>query len=153
MTGLFVLVGRLPPLERVAGQDRLLRLHTAVAVALPCAVVVHATLVLLGGSALGAQPALAYTQALVRSGLTVLVAMVAATLLVVVAVTSTRWLRGRLRYEWWHALHVTVYVALAGALLHQVVLGTDLLRHPGLRTMWVAAVAAVLASALAFRLV
>src|SRR5207245_2809655 len=64
-----------------------------------------------------------------------------------------RWVRRRLRYERWHALHVWVYVALAVALLHQVTVGTDLLRNPMLRVAWASAVLGVLGGALAFRLV
>jgi predicted ferric reductase len=46
-----------------------------------------------------------------------------------------------------------VYIALAAALLHQVTVGTDLLRNPWLRVAWVAAVLGVLVAAVAFRVV
>jgi predicted ferric reductase len=50
--------------------------------------------------------------------------MCAAAIIVAVAVTSTRYLRRRLSYETWHAVHVALYVAIALALTHQLLEGT-----------------------------
>jgi predicted ferric reductase len=49
-----------------------------------------------------------------------LLGMCAAAIIVVVAGVSARYVRRRLRYETWHALHVLLYLALGLAFVHQL---------------------------------
>ena len=49
-----------------------------------------------------------------------LLGMIAAAIIVVIAATSGKFLRRRLSYEAWHAIHMAVYVAIFVALVAPV---------------------------------
>ena len=53
-----------------------------------------------------------------------LLGMIAAAIIVVIAATSAKFLRRRLSYEAWHAVHMAVYLAIFVALTHQFLEGT-----------------------------
>ncbi|HEY5695377.1 MAG TPA: hypothetical protein VIQ80_00930, partial [Candidatus Saccharimonadales bacterium] len=51
---------------------------------------------------------------------------------------SVRFLRTRMRYEWWYALHLTIYGAILLAFLHQIKLGGDFIGSSWFVTYWYA---------------
>jgi predicted ferric reductase len=67
--------------------------------------------------------------------------------------TSVVAVRRRLSYRVWHALHVSVYVAVALAFSHQLATGHEFQQQPLARAYWWALYAATLAALVAFRLV
>ena len=118
-----LLVARLPWLDRRLGMDRLTRWHRWVGFTLLWTVLTHATLIVLGYARLDQAPV--FRTFLALAGVVAsLLGMCAAAIIVAVAVTSTRYLRRRLSYETWHAVHIALYVAIALALTHQLLEGT-----------------------------
>ncbi|MBQ1093896.1 ferredoxin reductase family protein [Streptomyces sp. B93] len=114
-----LLVARLPWLDRRIGMDRLTVWHRWVGFTLLWTVLTHATLVVLGYATLDDASMLKTFVAL--SGVPAsLLGMLAAAVIVVIGVISTRPLRRRLRYEVWHGLHLLLYVALGLSFVHQL---------------------------------
>lgn len=118
-----VLVARLPWLDRRIGMDRLTVWHRWVGFTLLCTVVCHASLVVVGYATLGGTPVLQTFVGLAGVAASLL-GMCAAATVVTVAITSIRYVRRRLQYETWHAVHFLVYLALTLALVHQALEGT-----------------------------
>lgn len=114
-----LLVARLPWLDRRIGMDRLTVWHRWVGFTLLWTVLTHATLVVLGYATLD-DTSMGKTFAALSGVLASLLGMLAAAIIVVIAVISTRFLRRRLQYEVWHGLHLLLYVALGLAFVHQL---------------------------------
>lgn len=114
-----LLVARLPWLDRRIGMDRLTVWHRWVGFTLLWSVLTHATLVVLGFATLD-DTSMAKTFVALSGVPASLLGMLAAAVIVVIAVVSTRSLRRRLRYEVWHGLHLLLYVALGLAFVHQL---------------------------------
>ncbi|WP_328429613.1 ferredoxin reductase family protein [Streptomyces sp. NBC_00443] len=114
-----LLVARLPWLDRRIGMDRLTVWHRWVGFTLLWTVLTHATLVVLGYATLD-DTSMGKTFVALSGVPASLLGMLAATIIVVIAVISTRGLRRRLRYEVWHGLHLLLYVALGLAFVHQL---------------------------------
>ncbi|MEU5891888.1 ferric reductase-like transmembrane domain-containing protein [Streptomyces sp. NPDC047461] len=114
-----LLVARLPWLDRRIGMDRLTVWHRWVGFTLLWTVLTHATLVVLGFATLD-DTSMAKTFVALSGVPASLLGMLAAAVIVVIAVVSTRSLRRRLRYEVWHGLHLLLYVALGLAFVHQL---------------------------------
>ncbi|MGV9644007.1 ferredoxin reductase family protein [Streptomyces sp. NPDC003514] len=114
-----LLVARLPWLDRRIGMDRLTVWHRWVGFTLLWTVLTHATLVVLGYATLD-DTTMAKTFVALSGVPASLLGMLAAAVLVVIAAVSTRPLRRRLPYEVWHGLHLTLYVALGLAFVHQL---------------------------------
>lgn len=114
-----LLVARLPWLDRRIGMDRLTVWHRWVGFTLLWTVLTHATLVVLGYATLD-DTSMGKTFVALSGVPASLLGMLAAALIVVIAVISTRALRRRLRYEVWHGLHLLLYVALGLAFVHQL---------------------------------
>jgi ferredoxin-NADP reductase len=97
-------------------------------------VLVHGVAATLGWSqATGLSPLGAALDVLTMPGL--VAATVATAMMVAVAVVSVRSARRRLRYETWHALHLSMYVAVALSFAHQLA-GPDLAGRPVLQVTW-----------------
>src|SRR5580765_1306717 len=118
-----ILIARLPWLDRRLGMDRLTRWHRVVGFALFWTVLTHGTLIVLG-YAVHDNKSMGSTFLALGGVVGSLLGMLAATLILLVGVTSTRRLRRRLSYEQWHALHLAVYLAIGLALVHQLLEGT-----------------------------
>jgi predicted ferric reductase len=115
-----LLVARLPWLDRRIGMDRLTVWHRWVGFTLLWTVLTHATLVVLGYATLGNESMAEAFLALAGVPASLL-GMLAAALIVVVGAISTRYVRRRLRYETWHALHLLVYLVMGLAFVHQLI--------------------------------
>ncbi|WP_432193066.1 ferredoxin reductase family protein [Streptomyces sp. bgisy027] len=114
-----LLVARLPWLDRRIGMDRLTVWHRWVGFTLLWTVLTHATLVVLGYATLD-DTSMGKTFVALSGVPASLLGMLAASLILVIAVISTRGLRRRLQYEVWHGLHLLLYVALGLAFVHQL---------------------------------
>jgi predicted ferric reductase len=114
-----LLVARLSWLDRRIGMDRLTVWHRWVGFTLLWTVLTHATLAVLGYAALGDESPVKTFLTLAGVPATLL-GMSAATIMVVIAAVSTRYVRRRLSYETWHALHMLVYLVLGLAFVHQL---------------------------------
>lgn len=147
-----VLVARLPWLDRRLGMDRLTLWHRVTGFALLWTVLTHATLVVLGYALLYATPALPTFLSLAGVPAS-LFGILAATVIVVIAATSLRYARRRLRYEVWHALHLSLYLAVLLALLHQGLESTTFASSPWATAYWWTVWALVLGALLTGRVV
>ena len=146
---LLVLMSRAPVLERGVGADVLARWHARGGPVVIGLVLVHAwaaTLAWAGPRQLGLSGAAAEVVAL--PGLAA--ATLGTLLMLVVAVTSVRAARSRLRHERWHGLHLLMYVAVALGFAHQLA-GPDLAGHRWLQVAWALAYAHVFALVLRHR--
>ncbi|CAM5659649.1 ferredoxin reductase family protein [Streptomyces chartreusis] len=114
-----LLVARLPWLDRRIGMDRLTVWHRWVGFTLLWTILTHATLVVLGYATLD-DTSMGKTFVALSGVPASLLGMLAAALVVVIGVISTRVLRRRLQYEVWHGLHLLLYVALGLAFVHQL---------------------------------
>ena len=118
-----LLIARLPFLDRRVGLDRLTTWHRWTGFTLFWLVLLHPTFVLLGYSQFDRISFLAEIPNL--AGQTpVLLGMIAASILIIVALLSTRFARRRLSYETWHTIHLCMYVVVTLALIHQMYEGT-----------------------------
>jgi predicted ferric reductase len=131
---MLVLMSRWPVLERGIGADVLARWHAAGGRTILTLVLVHAVFAVLAWSGLtGQDPISAAAQVLTWPGL--LTATVATLLMVAVAVVSARSARQRLRWETWHLLHLTMYIAVALGFSHQLG-GPDIAGRSWLQAAW-----------------
>ena len=131
-----LLVSRIPVIERVLGQDGLLRWHRRLAPWPISLLVAHAVLVDIG-----------YAQA-ARSGLwheadtllfhypDVLIATIGLALICLVGVISIRAIRRRVRREVWWTVHLWLYLALALSFAHVLALGQSFVGHPLTQLVW-----------------
>ncbi len=143
-----LLMARLPLLERAFGQDRLARQHRLVGFTSFNLMLAHVGLITWGYAAgsLTATPSTLWSLTADYPGM--LLAVAGTVCLVLVAVTSIRAARGRLRYESWHLLHLYAYLGVGLALPHQLWTGQAFLTSRGATvfwwTAWVAAAGAIL---------
>ncbi len=130
-----LLVARIPWLDRRLGMDRLTAWHRWVGFALLWTVVTHATLIVVGYATLYSMTLSATWLSLV--GVTAsLLGIAAATVIVLVAITSMRYVRRRLPYERWHAVHLGLYAAVTLALLHQMFEVSTFTASPWAEAYW-----------------
>jgi predicted ferric reductase len=131
-----LLMARIPWLERSHGQDELSRRHRLVGFASFNLMLTHITLITIGYAAASHNGVLAQLWDLVANYPGILLASAGAALLVLVAVTSVRAARRRLRYESWHLLHLYAYLGVGLALPHQLWTGGDFLSSPLATVYW-----------------
>jgi ferredoxin-NADP reductase len=133
-----LLVGRIPAVERVLGQDRLIWLHRRLSAAPLVLLGAHAVLTTLGDAQSVRSGFWAETGSLVTSMSWIFGALVAYAMLVVIAGVSIRAVRRRFSYDAWWVIHLYTYLALAFSVPHQIVHGTDFVGHPLLQGSWLA---------------
>ncbi|MHB1487606.1 MAG: ferredoxin reductase family protein [Acidimicrobiales bacterium] len=148
-----LLVSRIPAVERILGQDGLLRWHRRLGPWPIGMLVAHAVFITYG-----------YAQA-AKSGIwheigTLLTAypdMLAATvglgLMVMAGVASIYAIRRRLRRETWWVVHLYLYLALSLSFAHVIVLGPSFVRHPLTQAVWSLVWVATAGAVLVFRFV
>ncbi len=130
-----VLIARLPWLDRRIGMDRLTSWHRWVGFTLLWTVVLHATFILVGYATLSGVSV--FQTFLSLAGVPAsLLGMCAAAIVITMATVSLRYLRRRLQYETWHALHVLLYLALLLGLIHQMLEGTTFTSSPLATVYW-----------------
>ncbi|BEP13368.1 ferredoxin reductase family protein [Acidothermaceae bacterium B102] len=128
------MMSRAPFLERDIGADRLSRWHALGGRTVVSLGLIHASAAVVGwAQARQLDLAAAALEVLRMPGL---VAATAGTLLMVgVAYLSSRVRRRRLGYERWHAVHLSLYLAVALTFTHQLA-GPDLAGKPVLQLAW-----------------
>jgi predicted ferric reductase len=142
---------RLPVVERRLGTDSINDTHRLLGGYLIVLVVSHATLITAGYALTARSPVPQQLTALVASYPYILWAVIAASLLIGVAVSSIPVIRRRLGYEAWHGLHLLVYAALALAFFHQITDGEHFRHQAGLRAAWTILFAGAGAAVIGFR--
>jgi predicted ferric reductase len=146
-----LLVSRIPVIERVLGQDGLLRWHRRLAPWPISLLVAHAVFITVG-----------YAQA-ARSGVwhqigvlltrypDVITATVGLGIICLIGVISLRAIRRRLRRETWWLVHLFMYLALAISFAHVLALGPSFVGHPLAQLVWTVVWAATAGVVLCYR--
>jgi predicted ferric reductase len=131
-----LLMARIPVVERTYGQDELARRHRLVGFTSFNLMLVHVVLITLGyAGADGRNPFLElWDVSLDYPGM--LLAAAGTLLLVMVALTSVKRARRKLRYESWHLLHLYAYLGAGLALPHQLWTGQEYLDHRAAKVYW-----------------
>ncbi|HLN05158.1 MAG TPA: ferredoxin reductase family protein [Acidimicrobiales bacterium] len=148
---MLLLISRLPWLEGVFGQDRLVRWHRRIG---PWPIVLlgtHAVLITIGYAQQASVGPWHELRVLLTSYPDVLMGTAAFGLLVMAGVTSFRAARSRMHYETWWAVHLYTYLAIALAFSHQLADGASFVGHPLARLFWVAVWASTAGVVLVYR--
>ncbi|GHF31804.1 putative ferric reductase [Amycolatopsis bartoniae] len=147
-----LLMARIPWVERSYGQDELARRHRLAGFASIVLLAAHLVLISLGYAATDRSGVVAEVWTLVTTYPGMLLATAGTAALVMVAVTSIRAARRRLRYESWHLLHLYAYLGAGLALPHQLWTGADFTASPVATAFWWTAYGAAAGAVLVFRL-
>ncbi len=130
------LMARVPWFEQAWGQDDLARLHRIVGFASFTLVLAHVVLVTLGYAAASPQGVVGTFVDLVVTYPGMLIALAGTLAVIVVALTSIKAARRRLRYESWHLLHLYAYLGAGLALPHQLWTGQEFLLSTASTVFW-----------------
>jgi predicted ferric reductase len=146
-----VLMTRTPWLEQILGLDGLAKWHHWLGFACTTLICGHVVLTT-AGYALGDGSSLTSEfWTLMTTYPYMLAATVGTVLLVMVAITSVRIARERVRHETWHFVHLYAYLAIALAFGHELAVGSDLATDPVARGYWCFLYAVVVGLILVFR--
>ncbi|HQY34004.1 MAG TPA: ferredoxin reductase family protein [Actinotalea sp.] len=144
-------MARVPWIERAYGQDRITRSHRLLGFWSVNLMVAHLMLITLGYAALDQVGVLGELWSLVTTAPGMLLATAGTVALLMVAVTSIRWARRRLRYESWHLLHLYAYLGAGLALPHQLWTGRDFLASTAATVYWWGLWGVAMAAVLVYR--
>ncbi|HKD99282.1 MAG TPA: ferredoxin reductase family protein [Micromonosporaceae bacterium] len=145
-----MLMARVPWIERAYGQDRLARWHRLVGFTSINLMLLHVVLITLGYAGTDRSHLLVEAWRLVTTYPGILLATAGSAALVMVAVTSVRVARARLRYESWHLLHLYAYLGIGLSLPHEFWTGADF-APAAAQVFWWTLYVLTLGSVLAFR--
>jgi predicted ferric reductase len=146
-----VLVSRIPPVERILGQDGLLRWHRRLAPWPLSLIGLHAVIITIGYGQAAKTGFLSQIGQFVSTYPDMLAATVGLALMALAGIISIRAIRSRLRRETWWVIHLYLYLALALSFAHVIALGPSFVGHPLARALWVLVWVATAGSVLAFR--
>lgn len=131
-----LMVARIGPIERVLGQDGILRWHRRLGPWPISLLTLHAILLTLGFAQAAKTGSLHELGQLIASYPGMLAATVALGLMLMAGIASIRALRSRLRRETWWVLHLYMYLALALSFAHVLALGPSFVGHPAVQAIW-----------------
>lgn len=132
-----LLISRTPWIERRYGMDRMTLFHRYVGFVAFCLITIHVAAITLGYAA---EIGISVWDQLLDSYLTypyVSNAVVGFGLFVVIAATSTRFVRRWLSYEQWWLIHLSAYLAVILAFGHQTATGSDFILDGWAFAYWV----------------
>src|SRR5438309_2559163 len=149
-----VLLARLPFLERLVGFDRLTVWHRWNGHACLDLVLAHVVLSIWGYALLDKVSLPSEIATMLGGGIYpgMITATVGTALLVAVVLSSIVIARRRLPYEWWYAVHLAAYAAIALAWFHQIPTGNELVLDDVAADYWRSLYVATLAALVVWRL-
>jgi len=146
-----LLVSRIPAIERVLGQDGLLRWHRRLA-PWPISLLVAHALFITVGYAQAARSGLGHQVAVLLTRYPdVLIATVGLGIMCFIGIISIHAIRRRLRRETWWLVHLYMYLALALSFAHVLALGPSFVGHPLTQIVWSVAWAGTAGLVLCYR--
>ena len=145
------LMARIPWVERSYGQDELARRHRLVGFWSFNLLLAHVALITVGYTLADHSDVFHETWKLLTTYAGMLLALAAGLALTLVAVTSVRLARRRLRYESWHLLHLYAYLGVGLSIPHELWTGADFLASPLARLYWWTAYLSVAGAVVVFR--
>jgi predicted ferric reductase len=131
-----LLIARVPWLVNTVGLASMVAWHRVVGTAVLILIIAHVVLAVLGGMLLDRQTA--WSQLIMTLGRDrdLLQAIIGTVLIVGAGLSSARVARSRLRYEWWYAVHVSVYLGIYLSFAHQVNSGVHFVGSVAMRAAW-----------------
>jgi len=148
-----LLISRIPAIERILGQDGLLRWHRRVGPWPISLLLAHAVIITIGFAEAARTGVLHELAVFLRSYPDMLSATVGLALMCMAGIASVRWLRDRMRRETWWVIHLYMYLALALAFAHVLALGPTFVGHPATQAVWALVWAATAGTVLSYRFV
>jgi predicted ferric reductase len=146
-----LLISRIPAIERVLGQDGLLRWHRRLAPWPISLLVAHAVFITIGYAQAARAGIWHQVGVLLTKYPDVLTATIGLGIMCVIGVISLRAIRSRLRRETWWLVHLYMYLALAISFAHVLALGPSFVGHPLTQIVWSVAWAATAGLVLCYR--
>ncbi|GAA3616138.1 ferredoxin reductase family protein [Microlunatus ginsengisoli] len=133
-----LLIARVPLLVRSIGLGALVGWHRRVGSSVLILIVLHVLLAVLGAMLIDRRTLWSELTGTVFADPALVQAVIGTALIVVAGLTSARMARSRLRYEWWYAVHLSVYLGIFLSFAHQVRSGVHFVDSPAMRTGWIA---------------
>jgi ferredoxin-NADP reductase len=133
-----LLIGRIPLIEHVVGQDKLVRVHRWFGPAILALLGAHVVALTVGYAQQVQTGPLHEFWVMIISYPGMLMAATALGLLIMVAASSYRRARQKMRYETWWIVHLYAYIAAALSFTHQLSNGVPFIDHPIARAYWIA---------------
>jgi predicted ferric reductase len=146
-----LLVSRIPFVERVLGQDGLLRWHRRLAPWPISLLIAHAVFITVGYAQAARTGVWHQVGVLLSRYPDMLTATAGLALMCLAGTISIRAIRRRVRRETWWAVHLSMYLALAISFAHVIVLGPAFVNHPLTQAVWSTAWACTAGLVLAYR--
>ena len=131
-----LLVARVPWFERAVGLDRLVSWHRSLGTTVLLLVLTHVGAMILGGMVTSHKTPWGELIAQLHTYPDMLAAIVGTVVFFVVGLTSARLLKRYLSYEWWFAVHVTIYGGIFLTFLHQISAGAHFVGSWPAKTVW-----------------
>ncbi|MDL4773527.1 ferredoxin reductase family protein [Actinomadura xylanilytica] len=150
---LLALMSRIPALEHGVGTDRLARWHALGGRYTISLIIVHALLIIWGYAITAGTGVIEQAGTILFDYPDMLKATVGFLLLLVVGITSARVARSRLRYEIWHFVHFSTYIAVFLVFFHQLATGAQFVDSAWARAVWYALYISVALALVWFRFV
>jgi predicted ferric reductase len=149
-----ILLARVPALERLVGFDRLSVWHRWNGHACLDLVLAHVVFSVWGYALLDRFSLPKEISTMLGGGIYpgMITATVGTVLLIAVVATSVVIVKRRLRYEWWHAVHLLAYAGIALAWFHQIPTGNELVLDRIAADYWRALYVATIVLLVVFRL-
>lgn len=147
-----LLVSRIPAVERVFGQDGLVRWHKRLGPWPLSLIGLHAVFITVGYAEAANTGIWHEVGTLLNSYPDVLAATVGLGLMALAGITSIRAIRSRLRRETWWVIHLYLYLAIALSFAHVLALGPSFVGHPLARVLWSLAWLATAGLVIGFRI-
>ncbi len=146
-----LLVSRIPAIERVLGQDGLLRWHRRLAPWPISLLVAHALFITVGYAQAARAGLWHQVGVLLKDYPDVLIATVGLGIMCAIGILSIRAIRRRLSRETWWLIHLYMYLALALSFAHVLALGPSFVGHPLTQAVWSVAWAGTAGLVLCYR--
>ena len=131
-----LLITRVPVLEKVLGQDHLVRWHRQIAPYTYWLLFVHVITLIVGYAQMQSTGLVSQTINFILHYPDMLAAFVGFGLLTMAAATSIRQARRRMKYETWWSVHLYTYLGLVLVFFHEIRTGVMFLGHPLTTTAW-----------------
>jgi predicted ferric reductase len=149
-----ILLARVPVLERLVGFDRLTVWHRWNGHACLDLVLAHVLFSVWGYALLDKYSLPKEISTMLGGGIYpgMITATVGTVMLIAVVATSVVIVKRRLRYEWWHAVHLLAYAGIALAWFHQIPTGNELVLDRIAADYWRALYVATIVLLVVFRL-
>jgi predicted ferric reductase len=131
-----LLLARLPWLEQLLGFDHLTAWHRLNGKICLYLVLAHVVFITIGYAAMDQVGIPTEIARLLADYPGMIAATIGTVMLIVVVITSLVIVRRRFRYEAWYAVHLTVYLGIALAWLHQIPTGNELTANAAAANYW-----------------